>query len=319
MFYFISITYAAITIIMIYTVTFNPSLDYFVQINNIKTGLTNRTNDERLAVGGKGINLSLALKELGEDTTALGFVGGFTGNYIRDCVNALGLKHDFIEVDGQTRINVKIMSNTETDINGAGANVTEADVAKLAKKLRTSLKDGDWLVISGSVPASLSVDAYENFIKKIKPSLKGVKLVVDSNGLLLTNTLKYRPFLIKPNLQEMCEIFNLTTPPDIEGIFACARKLQAFGARNVIVSMGSGGAAMITENDMSMYVRAVQGQIANSVGAGDSMIAGFIHEYTKSNNYFTALNYGTAAGTACAFAKHLATKEQIEYIEAQML
>lgn len=303
---------------MIYTVTFNPSLDYYVQVNNIKSGIVNRTVNERLAVGGKGINVSLALKELGEETIALGFVAGFTGKYIRDKVTELGLNFDFVEVGGQSRINVKIKSNTETDINGTGAAVTQNDVNKLVRKLKALLKEGDWLIVCGSIPSTLGVTAYADLFKKLR-AVNGVNLVVDACGKLLTETLKYRPFLIKPNVYEMCEIFGLNAVPDIEGIFACARSLQDMGARNVIVSMGSSGAAMVTETKKSMYVRAARGQLVNSVGAGDSMIAGFVHEYIKSGRYFSALNFATAAGSACAFTKNLATREQIEYIESLML
>ncbi len=303
---------------MIYTVTFNPSLDYYVQVNNLKGGLVNRTTSERLAVGGKGLNVSLALKELGEETYALGFVAGFTGKYIRDKVTELGLDYCFLEVAGQSRINVKIKSNTETDINGTGAQVTANDVAKLVRKLKSLLKEGDWLVVCGSVPYPLDFTAYADLFKKLK-TIKGVNIVVDACGKLLTETLKYRPFLIKPNVYEMCEIFGLSSVPDVEGIFACARKLQEMGARNVIVSMGSSGAAMVTETAQSLYVRATRGQLVNSVGAGDSMVAGFIHEYIKTGNYFSALNFATAAGSACAFTNNLATREQIEYIESLML
>lgn len=303
---------------MIYTVTFNPSLDYYVQVNNMRSGAVNRTSSERLAVGGKGINVSLALKELGRETFAFGFVAGFTGGAIEKKIEKLGLAHCFFEVEGQSRINVKIKSNTETDINGTGAKVYEKDVNKLVRKLKSLLKEGDWLIVCGSVPSTLDEYAYANLFKKLK-SLKGVNLVVDACGKLLTETLKYRPFLIKPNIYEMCEIFGLSSVPDIEGIYACARKLQDMGARNVIVSMGSEGAVMVTETSQSMYVRAARGQLVNSVGAGDSMIAGFIHEYLNSGNYFTALNFATAAGSACAFTKNLATKEQIEYIESLML
>ena len=303
---------------MIYTVTFNPSLDYYVQVNNIKSGIVNRTASERFSVGGKGINVSLALKELDEQTLALGFVAGFTGVYIREKVAELGLEHFFIEVKGKSRINVKIKSNNETDINGIGADVTQSDVNKLIRKLKTLLKAGDWLIVSGSVPSSLDDTAYAELFKKLK-AIEGVNIVVDACGKLLTNTLKYRPFLIKPNIYEMCEIFGLNAIPDIEGIYACARALQNQGARNVIVSMGSSGAAMVTETKQALYVRAAKGQLVNSVGAGDSMIAGFIHKYINSGNYFSALNFATAAGSACAFTKNLANRAQIEYVESLML
>ena len=300
---------------MIYTITFNPSLDYYVQVNNIKSGVVNRTTGERLAVGGKGVNVSLALKELGEDTLALGFVAGFTGKFIREKVAALGLNHDFIEVAGQSRINVKIKSNTETDINGTGALVSPQDVNKLSRKLKGLLKEGDWLVVCGSIPPSLPETVYADLFKKLH-AVNGVKLVVDACGRTLKETLKYRPFLIKPNIYELCDLFGLTAVPDVENVYACARKLQQAGARNVIVSMGSSGAAMVTETEQSLFVRAARGQLVNSVGAGDSMIAGFIHNYINTGNYFAALNYATAAGSACAFTKNLATREQIEYIES---
>ncbi len=303
---------------MIYTVTFNPSLDYYVQVNNFKSGIVNRVSNERLAVGGKGINVSLALKELQEETFALGFVAGFTGEAIKKKVASLGLNALFFDAEGQSRINVKIKGNTETDINGTGAHVSQTDINALIRKLKAMLKEGDWLVISGSVPSNLDELTYANFIKKIR-TVHGVNIVVDACGKLLTETLKFKPFLIKPNLYELSEIFSLPTAPDIEQIFACAYKLQSLGARNVIVSMGSSGAAMVTETSQSMYVRAARGQLVNSVGAGDSMIAGFIHEYLNSGNYFSALNFATAAGSACAFTKNLATKEQIEYIESLML
>ena len=303
---------------MIYTVTFNPSLDYYVKVNNLKSGIVNRTSTEYITVGGKGLNVSLALKELGDPSYALGFVAGFTGRAIDEKVSALGLEHEFLEVEGQSRINVKIKSTTETDINGTGALVTEDDVARLTKRLKALLKDGDWLIICGSVPPPLDDKTYENLLKKIK-TVKNINVVVDACGGLLTNTLKYRPFLIKPNIFELSEIFGLKTLPNTKEIAACARALQKQGARNVIVSMGSDGAVMVTETDQAMYVRAARGQLVNSVGAGDSMIAGFIHEYLASGNYFSALNFATAAGSACAFTQHLATREQIEYIESLML
>ena len=303
---------------MIYTVTFNPSLDYYVKVNNLKSGIVNRTSTEYITVGGKGLNVSLALKELGNPSYALGFVAGFTGRAIDEKVSALGLEHEFLEVEGQSRINVKIKSTTETDINGTGALVTEDDVARLTKRLKALLKDGDWLIICGSVPPPLDDRTYENLLKKIK-TVKNINVVVDACGGLLTNTLKYRPFLIKPNIFELSEIFGLKTLPNTKEIAACARTLQKQGARNVIVSMGSDGAVMVTETDQAMYVRAARGQLVNSVGAGDSMIAGFIHEYLASGNYFSALNFATAAGSACAFTQHLAPREQIEYIESLML
>ena len=303
---------------MIYTVTLNPSLDYYVQVNNFKVGFVNRVVADRLAVGGKGINVSLALRELEEETTALGFVAGFTGKAIKDTMKSLGLDFNFLEVDGQSRINVKIKGNTETDINGTGALVSINDFNALARKLKQMLKEGDWLVISGSVPKTLDDYTYANLLKKLK-TVHGINVVVDACGKLLTETLKYRPFLIKPNLYELCEIFSLPATPSMEEIFACAYKLQSMGARNVIVSMSSSGAAMVTETSQSLYVRAARGQLVNSVGAGDCMVAGFIHEYMNTGNYFKALNFATASGSACAFTESIPTKEQIDYVESLML
>jgi 1-phosphofructokinase len=303
---------------MLYTVTFNPSLDYYVKVNNIKGGIVNRATTERLTVGGKGINVSLQLKELGDDTLSLGFVAGFTGKEICDEITKLGLNHSFIEVEGRSRINVKLKSNMETDINGSGALITDKDVSKLVRKLKKLLKPNDWLIISGSVPSSLPDTTYADILYKLR-AVKDINIVVDACGKLLTETLKYKPFLIKPNIYELCEIFNVTPTLDIKQIVKCARQLQERGARNVIVSLGSSGAVMVTETQQSMYVRATQGQLVNSVGAGDCMVAGFVHEYIKTGNYFKALNFATAAGSACAFTDNLATKEQIEYVESLML
>jgi 1-phosphofructokinase len=302
----------------LYTVTFNPSLDYYVKVNNIKSGSVNRTAAEKLTVGGKGINVSLQLSALGNDTMALGFLAGFTGKAIDDEITKLGLKHDFIEVEGQSRINVKIKSVNETDINGSGAVICQKDVDKLAEKLKGLLKNGDWLIISGSAPATLGENIYSNLIEKLN-CIENINLVVDACGRLLTETLKHKPFLIKPNIHELCEIFNTPTNMDTKQIASCARELQKQGARNVIVSMGSQGAVMVTETQQAMYVRAARGQLVNSVGAGDCMIAGFVHEYIKTGNYFKALNFATAAGSACAFTDSLATKEQIDYVESLML
>lgn len=302
---------------MIYTVTFNPSLDYYVNVNNIKSGVVNRTTAERIAVGGKGLNVSLALKELGRDSLALGFVAGFTGNYISEKARELGLNCEFIEVAGQSRINVKIRSGNQTDINGSGAEIYQKDVELLIKRLKELLKNGDWLIVSGSVPPTLDCAVYAHVLDKLK-CIDGVNVVVDAHGKLLTETLKLKPFLIKPNAHEICGIFNLKAVPDVEGIIECARQLQQTGAKNVIVSMGSSGAVMVTEKQQSLFVRAPQGNIVNSVGAGDSLIAGFIHEYLNTGDYISALNYGVAAGSACAFTENFATKEQIEQVVSLM-
>lgn len=303
---------------MIYTLTLNPSLDYYVKVNNLKTGVVNRTSAERLTVGGKGINVSLQLKELGDETEALGFVAGFTGEAIRQEIEALGLKHDLSEVEGRSRINVKIKAIAETDINARGAVITQKDIKNLTDKLKKKLKSGDYLVISGNV-SFLGDEIYGDIIDELR-DIEGVKFVVDACGKLLTETLKYKPFLIKPNFFELCEVFGVTiATSDTRRIAEYARKLQKLGARNVIVSLGSGGALMVTETKQACYVRAAAGQQINSVGAGDCMIAGFLHEFIKTGNYFKALNFATAAGSACAFTEGIATKEQIEYVESLML
>lgn len=303
---------------MLYTVTFNPSLDYYLKVNNIKRGAVNRAAGEKLIPGGKGINVSLALKELGDDTVALGFIAGFTGRAILNEINGRGLKNQFIEVEGQTRINVKIKSVAETDINGEGARVTPADVTLLVKRLKKMLRGGDWIIISGSVPTTLPKTIYADFLDELKP-LKSVNVVIDASGQLLTESLRHKPFLIKPNIFELCEIFGIPQTLDVRKITECAYKLQQLGARNVIVSLGADGAVMVTETDQSMYVRAARGQLVNSVGAGDTMVAGFVHEYINTGNYFKALNFATAAGSACAFTEMLPTREQIEYVESLML
>lgn len=278
---------------MIYTLTLNPSLDYYLKVNNFRSGTVNRTSAERLTVGGKGINVSLQLKELGDDTVALGFVAGFTGEEIRQEIEALGLKHDLLEVSGRSRINVKIKAITETDINAAGAEITAKDIAKMTDSLKARLKDGDYVVISGNAPSYLGDDVYADIIDALR-GIDGVNFVVDACGDLLCETLKYKPFLIKPNLFELCEIFGIpSSVTDTQTIASYARNLQKRGARNVIVSLGAAGAVMVTETKQACYVRAARGQLINSVGAGDCMIAGFLHEYINTGNYFKALNFAT--------------------------
>lgn len=303
---------------MIYTVTFNPSLDYYAKVNNLKLGAVNRTSAERLTVGGKGVNVALELKELGNDVMALGFVAGFTGAEICEEIKKTGLKHEFISVAGRSRISVKIKSMTETDINGAGAKVLQSDVDKLKSKLRKLLKNGDWVIICGSVPPSVPQSVYADVLDGLR-DVEGVNFVVDACGKLLTEALRYKPFLIKPNLYELCEIFSTPATLDTKQIAGYAHKLQERGARNVIVSLGSSGAIMVTETQQTMYVRAARGQLVNSVGAGDCMVAGFIHEYIQTGNYFKSLNFATAAGSACAFTESIPTKEQIDYVESLML
>ena len=303
---------------MIYTVTFNPSLDFYAKVNNLKLGAVNRTSSERLAIGGKGVNVALELKELGDDVMALGFIAGFTGEEICRRIETTGLKHDFINVKGRSRISVKIKSMTETDINGAGPSISLKDVENLKNKLRKSLKEGDWVIMCGSVPPTMSQSVYADILDGLR-DIDGVNFTIDACGKLLTEALRYKPFLIKPNLYELCDIFSAPVNMDTKQIASYARRLQQSGARNVIVSLGSSGAVMVTETNQNMYVRAARGQLVNSVGAGDCMVAGFIHEYMETGNYFKALNFATAAGSACAFTESIPTKEQIDYVESLML
>ena len=293
-------------------------MDYYLKVNNLKLGAVNRSTAERLTVGGKGINVSRQLKNLGDKSVALGFVAGFTGQEIRSEIDILGLGNELLEVGGRSRINVKLKSTTETDINAVGAEITADDVKKLATTLKKKLTGGDYVIISGNAPAHLGEEIYADLIYELRAN-ENVNFVVDACGKLLTETLKYKPFLIKPNLFELCEIFGLPTSIDTKIIAEYARKLQKHGARNVIVSMGSEGAVMITETKQAMYVRAARGQLVNSVGAGDCMVAGFVHEYIKTQNYFKSLNFATAAGSACAFTADIPTKEQIDYVESIML
>ncbi|MDE7087450.1 MAG: 1-phosphofructokinase [Clostridia bacterium] len=303
---------------MLYTVTFNPSLDYYLKVNILKTGAVNRSSAERLTVGGKGVNISRQLKLLGDESVALGFIAGFTGDEIKNEMEKLGISHDLLEVEGRSRINVKIKSATETDVNGTGARVTSADVKKLTQNLKKRLKTGDYLFLCGNAPSYLGEEIYADIIYELN-GIEGVNFVVDACGKLLTETLKYKPFLIKPNLFELCEIFGLPTTINTKIIAEHARKLQKLGARNVIVSLGSDGAVMVTETSQALYVRAARGQLVNSVGAGDCMVAGFIHEFIKTGSYFKSLNFATAAGSACAFTESIPTKEQIDYVESLML
>lgn len=294
---------------MIYTVTFNPAIDYIVRMKEeLLTGMTNRSASEEVYFGGKGINVSTVLKNLGIISTALGFVAGFTGAAIRDSVRSKGILEDFITLpEGITRINVKIKGREETEINGQGPVIPRACLEKLFDKIE-SLEDGDSLILAGSIPSSLPNDIYEKMIALTKG--KDIKVVVDATGDLLKNVLSYRPFLIKPNNHELEEIFGKKLDT-FEKLEAHAKKLQEMGARNVLVSMGAEGAFLITEDGRTLKENATKGELKNSVGAGDSMVAGFIAGYDKSGSYEEALKLGSAAGSATAFSDDLATGEAI--------
>lgn len=294
---------------MIYTVTLNPSIDYVINLEHLKTGQVNRVNDENVYPGGKGINVSRVLKTLGHDNVATGFVSNFTGDFIINSLSDLNVKSDFIKLDnGFTRINVKIKSDEETEINGGGPHISDEKLKELFDKL-SELKEGDILVLAGSIPSTLKEDLYEKIMEHVKGN--NVKVVVDATKNLLLNVLKYNPFLIKPNNHELEEIFNVKLE-NVEDIAVYGKKLQKMGARNVLVSMGKDGALLITEDKEIFISNVPKGRVINSVGAGDSMVAGFISGYTNSNSYEEALRLGAASGSATAFSSDLATKEFID-------
>lgn len=293
---------------MIYTVTFNPALDYVVRVNHFTLGSVNRTVGENIFYGGKGINVSAVLANLGFKSTALGFVAGFTGDEIERGVKTLGFSSDFIRVKkGMSRINVKLKSDEESEINGMGPEITKEDVEELFGKLN-ELKDGDVLVLSGSIPSSIDSRIYERVLEALKG--KGILAVVDAEKDLLLNVLKYHPFLIKPNNFELGDMFGVTLENE-EQIAEYAKRLQEKGARNVLVSMAGDGALLVTETDEVHKLGVAKGTVKNSVGAGDSMVAGFLAGYLENGDYGHALKLGTAAGGATAFSDGLGTKEEI--------
>lgn len=296
---------------MIYTVTFNPSLDYIVSVNNFQMGMTNRTDSELLLPGGKGINVSIVLKNLGVENTALGFIAGFTGEEIRREVEEIGVRANFIQVEkGVSRINLKLKSIDGTEINGQGPDISQEKVEELLKKLE-ALKDGDILVLAGSIPASIPDDIYKNIMKRLAG--KGIMIVVDATKDLLLNVLEYHPFLIKPNNHELGEIFK-TELKTREDVIPYAKKLQEMGARNVLVSMAGEGAVLIAEDGSEYTASAPKGKLVNGVGAGDSMVAGFLAGWMEKKNYVHAFHMGIAAGSASAFSEYLAKREEIEAV-----
>ena len=301
---------------MIYTVTFNPSLDYIVSVDDFKLGLTNRTSSELILPGGKGTNVSTVLKNLGLESTALGFVAGFTGNEIVKRLNDMGIKSDFISIEnGISRINLKLKSIDGTEINGAGPDISEDKVNELMDKLN-QLKEGDVLVLAGSIPSSMSDNIYRDIMADLKD--RGVMIVVDATKDLLLNVLEYHPFLIKPNNHELGEIFDvkLTTR---EEVIPYGRKLHEKGARNVLVSMAGEGAVLIAEDGQVFDAPAPKGKLINGVGAGDSMVAGFVAGWIEKQDYEYAFHMGVASGSASAFSENLATKEEIINVYNQVM
>lgn len=291
---------------MIYTVTFSPSLDYTVRVNDFKSGALNRTASERIVPGGKGVNVSVVMKNLGVESKALGFVGGFTGAAIIGMLTEKGVSADMIECAGLSRINVKIKSGEETEINGQGADISDENLAMLMKKL-DKLGRRDYLVLAGSVPSSLPSDVYDRVLERV--SGKGVLTVVDTSGELLKSALKYKPFLVKPNNFELGELFGVKIE-NLDDTEKYARKLQESGALNVIVSLGGNGAFMLTGEGKTVFTEAPSGRVTDTVGAGDSLVAGFISEYVSSGNLHRAFLRGVATGSASAFKDGLAEKSE---------
>ena len=292
---------------MVYTVTFNPAIDYVVHTEEMKLGATNRSEREEMYFGGKGINVSIVLRELGIDSKAFGFTAGFTGEAIEKGLADVGIDTDFVRLEkGNSRINVKIKASEETELNGQGPDIDDKAIATLFEKL-DKLSDGDTLVLAGSIPSSLPADIYERILERL--SGRNIRAVVDATKDLMLNVLKYKPFLIKPNNHELGEMFGVTLNSD-EEIETYARKLQEMGAVNVLVSMAGDGAILIDEYGKMHRCGVCKGVVKNSVGAGDSMVAGFIAG-VLNGDYEYALKLGTAAGGATAFSDGLATKEEI--------
>ena len=292
---------------MVYTVTFNPAIDYVVHTGEMKLGATNRSEREEMYFGGKGINVSIVLRELGIKSKALGFTAGFTGEAIEKGLADAGIDTDFVRLEtGNSRINVKIKASEETELNGQGPDIDDKSLSALFEKL-DRLSDGDTLVLAGSIPSSLPSDIYERILERL--SRKKIKAVVDATKDLLLNVLKYKPFLVKPNNHELGEMFGVTLKTD-EEIEKYARKLQEMGAVNVLISMAGDGAMLIDEFGKMHRCGVCKGEVKNSVGAGDSMVAGFTAGVINGD-YEYALKLGTAAGGATAFSDGLATKEEI--------
>ena len=296
---------------MIYTVTFNPSLDYIVSMNGFEMGMTNRTTKEQIFPGGKGINVSIVLSNLGIENIALGFTAGFTGEEIEKETRKMGLHTDFIHVEnGFSRINVKLKDYDGTEINGMGPDITKDFIDKMYEKL-DRLQKGDALVLAGSIPKCLPDSIYSNIMERLQE--KGILFVVDATKDLLLNVLQYKPFLIKPNNHELGEIFGVELHTR-EDVIPYARKLQEKGARNVLVSMSGEGAVLVDETGSVHALPAPKGILVNAVGAGDSMVAGFLAGWTQKGDYDYAFRMGLSTGSASAFSEFLATKKEVEQV-----
>lgn len=295
---------------MIYTVTFNPSLDYIINVDSFETGKINRTKSEIIYPGGKGINVSIVLRNLGHESTALGFTAGFIGEQIEKLLVSQGIKSEFIRIEnGLSRINVKMKSDEETEINGQGPIIDDAAIEKLYKKLDTMTSD-DILVLAGSIPSSMTESMYMDIMERIQE--KKLRVVVDATKDLLVNVLRLHPFLIKPNNHELGEIFGAKIESKEQAI-VYAKKLQEMGAVNVLVSMAGDGAVFVGKEGTVYQSEAPQGKVINSVGAGDSMVAGFLSGYLDTGDYEYAFKKSICAGSASAFSTELAKAEEVEF------
>ncbi len=300
---------------MIYTVTFNPSLDYIVSVENFQLGLTNRTSSELMLPGGKGVNVSTVLMNLGIENTALGFAAGFVGDEIVRQMEEMGVQNGFIRIEeGVSRINLKLKSIDGTEINGQGPVISPEHVEELMKQL-DRLGEGDVLFLSGSIPSSMPDDAYQKIMERLDG--RGVQIVVDATKDLLLNVLEYHPFLIKPNNHELGELFGVELKTR-EEVIPYAKKLQEKGAVNVLVSMAGEGAVLIDANEDVYMAPTPKGTLVNGVGAGDSMVAGFMAGWLEKQDYEHAFCMGVSAGSASAFSEHLATKAEIEAVYQQV-
>lgn len=292
---------------MIYTCTLNPSIDYVARVKDFKEGLLNRTETANMYPGGKGINVSRVLKRLGNASTALGYTGGFTGEFIKEFLTNEAITHDFITVSEFTRINVKLKSEQETEINGLGPNIPPSKQQELLEKINR-MDESDYLVLAGSIPPSIAENFYEEIAKKCFQ--KRVKAVIDTAGTALIKTFPYKPFLIKPNHHELGDLFQ-TKIERVEDAIFYGKKLLNEGVENVIVSMAGAGAIFLNKQQ-TLFANVPDGTVKNSVGAGDSLVAGFLSQIIQHNDVQSAFQYGVASGSATAFSENLCTKELVE-------
>lgn len=296
---------------MINTVTLNPSLDYIVKVKDFSLGHTNRSEEEEIYPGGKGINVATVAKNLGQEVRAFGFLAGFTGKELQRRIGEKGLRDEFVILEkGLTRINIKLKSGEETEVNGQGPDISREELEKLYEKLE-KLDNGEYLVLAGSIPSTLPKDIYKTIMEKF--AYKKFNFVVDATGELLLNVLELKPFLVKPNIHELEEIFGEKID-SVEEVAVHGRKLQALGAKNVIVSMGKDGALILTQTGKIITRTVPKGKLINSVGAGDSMVAGFLAKFIETQDYEQAFKWAVASGSATAFSKDLATKEEVNQL-----